>query len=299
MTTYFIKVNDPTRVKRVGDRITFSSTYDQFNKFHIKEIIWRFGDGGTSTKMNPTHRYTTSGNKQIVCQINRMYTIRKTLRVEDRVVAPSTPTPPSEEVGAFRVINNSNTVDALPILIFQRNVATRFDETEVAWRYTNISSGGTYRFDFPGRLTVSFNDTFGNFTSVLSAELGDKFTLSSTISGTEIMPRGSSSSPQTIELENETNDNFTANVFRSGKLLARKTNLRLGDAGLFSFQQNFWIGVAPGLIEGQTIDSPVISSINTQISLLGVASADIVVTGGGAGPSATPYTFNLANIVYA
>jgi hypothetical protein len=296
MTTYFIKVNDPTRVKRVGDKITFSSTYDQFNKFHIKEIIWRFGDGSTSSKINPTHRYTTSGNKQIVCQINKIYTIRKTLRIEDRVVPP---TPPPEEVGAFRVINNSNTVNPVPILIFQRNIATVFDEVATAWRYVEfLPYGDIYRFDFPGSLSVSFTDGFGNVTPTLSASAGEKFTLVESIIGLEITRTGASSNPQIIELVNETEGIVTGNVYRDGKLLSRETNMRPGDIGSFRFQPNFWIGVAPGLTEGQTIDSTVLSIINTQISLLGVLSADIILTGGGVGPSATPFSFSLSNIVY-
>jgi hypothetical protein len=45
------------------------------------------------------------------------------------------------------------------------------------------------------------------------------------------------------------------------------------------------------------MNSAVISDINTELSLLGVASADIVMTGGGAGTSAAPYQFRLANVV--
>ncbi|MEX0598879.1 MAG: hypothetical protein WD512_20515, partial [Candidatus Paceibacterota bacterium] len=71
-----------------------------------------------------------------------------------------------------------------------------------------------------------------------------------------------------------------------------------GDIGSFRFQPRFWIGVAPELTEGQTIDSTVLSIINTEISVLGVLSADIVMTGGGVGPSATPFSFSLTNIVY-
>jgi molybdopterin biosynthesis enzyme MoaB len=50
--------------------------------------------------------------------------------------------------------------------------------------------------------------------------------------------------------------------------------------------------------QGQVIDSAIISQVNTEISLTGIASADIVMTGGGTGPGATAYMFSLQNIVY-
>ncbi|MDC0684919.1 hypothetical protein [Sorangium atrum] len=42
-----------------------------------------------------------------------------------------------------------------------------------------------------------------------------------------------------------------------------------------------------------------ISSVNTELSLLGIASADIVMAGGGAGVDSTPFVFTLENIVAA
>ena len=41
------------------------------------------------------------------------------------------------------------------------------------------------------------------------------------------------------------------------------------------------------------------SDVNSEIGLLGVQSADIVMTGGGVGPNATPFKFSLENVVYA
>ena len=35
---------------------------------------------------------------------------------------------------------------------------------------------------------------------------------------------------------------------------------------------------------------------DTELSLLGISSADIVMTGGGPGPNSTPFSFTLANV---
>ena len=45
------------------------------------------------------------------------------------------------------------------------------------------------------------------------------------------------------------------------------------------------------------MNSAIIGDINTEISLLGVASADIVMTGGGPGQNATAFQFTLENVV--
>ena len=50
-------------------------------------------------------------------------------------------------------------------------------------------------------------------------------------------------------------------------------------------------------MNGKLMNSAVISSINTELSLLGIASADIVMTGGGSTKTATPFRFTLENVV--
>ena len=47
------------------------------------------------------------------------------------------------------------------------------------------------------------------------------------------------------------------------------------------------------------MNSAIISNINTELSLPGIASADIVMTGGGSGANSAPFTFNLENTVMA
>ncbi len=84
-TTYLIKINDPNMIKRVGDSIKFSTTYHQFNRYHIRDIEWSFGDGSKSTKMSPDHKYTSAGSKEVKCVINKKYKLSTRLQIENRV----------------------------------------------------------------------------------------------------------------------------------------------------------------------------------------------------------------------
>ncbi|MDB5088090.1 MAG: hypothetical protein JWR09_2084, partial [Mucilaginibacter sp.] len=60
-----------------------------------------------------------------------------------------------------------------------------------------------------------------------------------------------------------------------------------------------WIGAVSQIWEGDLINSAITSQVNTELSLLGIASADIVMTGGGPGKASTGFNFTLQNIVYA
>jgi len=84
MSSFEIKINAPNAIKRVGDRIKFSTTYEQFNKHHIREIEWKFGDGSKSSQMSPQHEYDSPGKKSVKCTVNKKYTIRKTIVIHDQ-----------------------------------------------------------------------------------------------------------------------------------------------------------------------------------------------------------------------
>jgi hypothetical protein len=81
--------------------------------------------------------------------------------------------------------------------------------------------------------------------------------------------------------------------------LAQKTAIVPGQKAVFQFEPVIWVGVVTELIQGQPISSAVISDINTKFNLTGIASADIVLTGGGAGPDGQPYDLAMDNVVMA
>jgi hypothetical protein len=67
----------------------------------------------------------------------------------------------------------------------------------------------------------------------------------------------------------------------------------------FQFQPTIWIGAVSQVTQGQVMNSAIVDQVNTELSLLGLASADIVMTGGGPGKSSQPFSFSLQNVVWA
>ncbi|WP_323119112.1 hypothetical protein [Burkholderia alba] len=196
-------------------------------------------------------------------------------------------------------INRSNDVNNSQIVIFQKNVATDFSELAIAWKViTNCGRGDNHPFVFPIRTTVTASDADGNYMPQRPAQNGQMFSVVRAASGNVLALAGASSSSREIQLRNDLRKGAIAvSAFKDGRLLARKTGVVPGQKAVFEFKPTLWIGTASQIEEGATLNSAVISDINTELSLLGVASADIVMSGGGGGTAAVSYQFQLANVI--
>lgn len=195
-------------------------------------------------------------------------------------------------------INNSNDSNNSSIVIFQKNLATNFDELAVAWQVIQYcGQGDNHPFTFPMRMQVGASDSYGNYTPQLDAQYGQLFQMALTTSGDRLVSAGSGTSSKEVQVLNALPKGaINASIYKSGRLLAVKTSIAPQQKAVFEFKPTIWIGVASQVMQGQIMNSAIISDINTEISLIGIASADIVMTGGGSGPNATPFQFNLENV---
>lgn len=196
-------------------------------------------------------------------------------------------------------INNSNDMNNSEIVVFQKNVASDFDELSVAWKVIeNCGRGGNHPFVFPMSMSVGAADSYGNDMPQLAAQNGQLFAVTLTPSGNKLGIAGSSSSATEVQVLNSLQKGgISASIYKDGRLLAIKTSIAPQQKAVFQFKPTIWIGVASQLVQGQVMNSAIISDINTELSLLGIASADIVMTGGGPGANSTPFQFNLENVV--
>lgn len=195
-------------------------------------------------------------------------------------------------------INQSNDANNSEILIFQKNEAPGFSEIAVAWQVIqNCGTGDNHPFVYPASMYVSASDSYGNYTPQMLAYPGDTYSMMLTTSGDQLVYTGPANYVTEVDVKNALpQGSINANIYKDGKLLATKTNVVPGQMAAFVFKPSIYIGVASQVQEGQIIDSAILSTINTQISLLGIASADIVMTGGGSGSTSQPYTFTLQNV---
>ena len=201
----------------------------------------------------------------------------------------------------LRLINNSSDANNSQIVIFQKNVAPNFDELSVAWRVINNLGRNDYHpFEYPMNMEVCAGDSWGNYTPHLTANPGESFHMILDPSGNVLNRNSVSTSPEEVEVKNDLYQGaISANIFKDGKLLATKTSVAPGQKAVFGFKPTIFIGVASQVTEGKLMNSAIISSVNTELSLLGIAGADIVMTGGGPGKDSSLFEFKLENINWA
>ncbi|NLS00113.1 hypothetical protein HGP17_25080 [Rhizobium sp. P38BS-XIX] len=196
-------------------------------------------------------------------------------------------------------INRSSDTNNSSIVIFQQNAAVTFDEKPVAWRMIkNCGRGDNHPFTFPLNLQVMARDSWGNYTAPANAVGGQAFGMVLDTSGDVLtLLNVSAGSPNEVEVHNQlARGAINACILKDGKLLAVKTGLAPGEKASFQFNARIYIGVVGELDEGDVIHSAIASQVNTEIDLIGITSADVVMTGGGAGQNSTPFEFHLENI---
>jgi hypothetical protein len=198
-------------------------------------------------------------------------------------------------------INQSADANNSQIVIFQKNLATGYEDIAVAWKVIQYCGfGENHPFTCPTTMQVSVSDSYGNYQPKLHAQPGDAFQVSLTGSGDTLTRSGKPNYPTEVQVDNNLpQDAISATIFKDGTLLAIKRGIAPGQMAAFAFKPTIWIGAVSQVMQGQVMDSAIVENVNTELSLLGLASADIVMTGGGPGLNSQPFAFTLQNIVKA
>ena len=198
-------------------------------------------------------------------------------------------------------INRSSDTNHSQIVIFQKNVATDFDELAIAWHVIeNCGVSDNHSFTFPLAMDIGASDSWGNYTPRLAARNGDMHHVVLTGSGDMLLHCGPATSSREVQVRNDlSNGAINAGIYKDGRLLALKSNIAPGQKAVFQFKPTIWIGAVSQVVQGAVMNSAILSDVNTELSLLGIASADIVMTGGGPGRNAPPFSFTLENILMA
>lgn len=201
-------------------------------------------------------------------------------------------------------INRSLAGHTTEIVLFQKNVALEMSALEVAWKVIrHCGRDCSHPLVFAQGFEVSVQDLWGNFTPRLPAQPGQAFELvQGPVAGRQLRPvRREASAAQAsgvIEVLNAQRQGAVdVCLYRGGMLLGRKTSVAPGQKALFRYPPTLWVAVAAEIVEGQAFQSAVLSEQALELSLMGVARADLVMTGGGPGTSARPYEFRLENVI--
>lgn len=127
----------------------------------------------------------------------------------------------------LKITNNSKDATNSKNLIFEKNVATNFDELAIAWKVIEYcGQGDNHPFTFPIGLQVSASDSYGNYTPQPAPQNGQLFQMSPTSSGYRLVPADNgTSSKEVLVLNKLPKGAINANIYMDGKLLAIKTSI--------------------------------------------------------------------------
>lgn len=199
-------------------------------------------------------------------------------------------------------INRSNDQNNSQVVIFQKNETTDSDELAVAWKVIeNCGQGDNHPLNYPMQISVAASDSYGNFTPQLPASPGQAFDMILNNSGDVLhLSETPVGDPEEVGVRNLLElGAISAYCYRDNSVCAFKSNIAPGQEAVFTFKPTIWIGVASQVVQGEVMNSAIISNINTEINLLGISEADIVMTGGGPGVNSQPFAFTLENVVFA
>lgn len=206
---------------------------------------------------------------------------------------------PSDVIN-LRLVNASADCNNSSIVLFQKNIVSSVQESAIAWLVIErCGIGWKHSFTYDYGLQVSASDSWGNSVGPKDSDNGALWKVVQDCSGDQLQLAGAASVPTEVQIQNGlARGAISTNIYRSGTLLASKTGVAPGQFGGFQFNPILYVGVVSQVEQGKVMDSAIVSSVNTALSLSGLASADIVMTGGGPGKNSLPFTFTLQNKVF-
>lgn len=199
----------------------------------------------------------------------------------------------------LRFVNQSMDGHQSEVVIYQKNLISDMASLTMAWKVIRYCGYGCYHpFVYSTDLEICVCDEHGNFSPRISAHNGELLSLELTAQGGRRLRRaGKAAAANEVNVVNGMGRGAVdVCAYRAGRLVERLRAVAPGQQAVFRYQPALWVGVASQVVQGTALDSAVVSDMTTELSLLGMASADIVMSGGGVAEDAVPYAFRLENV---
>lgn len=203
----------------------------------------------------------------------------------------SLPTIPDTNSITLNFMNKTST-PSINVVLLQKNINVA-ETTAMAWTTIPFSNiGDNVKINYSPNLQIQFVSQSGNISEKITAAAGNKFLASGT---NTIALNGNAGLPSDIELENTTGSTIAILIYRNGKVIYRKDSITNGQTVVVELKPTFFADINKDISQGEIIEAGDLANFNTEISLIGIASSDVIVSGGGT----DPYQFSLDNVVFA
>jgi len=192
------------------------------------------------------------------------------------------------------LINRSNDADESHIVIFQKNIAPGAASQVVAWRVVHgLQKEYPYTVMFPDSLQIAAEDSYGNTTGLVDVEAGQVASAVQDTAGIAVEIQAGTNGSAILLKNGLSTGAIHGLVYRDFMPIAKQTGISPSQEAIFEFKPTIWVGVMGQVGEGDIMDEAILNDINTEISLLGITKANIIMSGGGV----EPFRFALEGVV--
>lgn len=186
----------------------------------------------------------------------------------------------------LRIVDNTN-VDVKRIIVGQKNVVAGLVSSDIFWvDYLAYKNDITFLM-FSKQLYMTATDGYGNTLAPIAVSNANQYHIESSIFGEELAVE-TTDSPTQFSFHNDQSYTTQVYLYRDGYATA-SIAISAGDTYSFRYQPTFWFHATDTLTGSISW-----SNLNTEISVLGIHSADAVLT-----LTNGVYSWSLSNIVYS
>jgi hypothetical protein len=187
----------------------------------------------------------------------------------------------------YRVVDRSSVNSEKRVCVFITNIATEFDNEDsiLPWQ-DQILNQNSFKFNFSGSNVIEATVDGVKMKPIV---VSNHKLYAVDLTTNSVVEHGASSSASVFGVINTISSDIVVTIKRNGNAI-ESTTVAPSATKNFRYQSKMRIGVSDNLNEVIPL-----SEVNTELSTLGIESADIVITGG----NGSPYSFTLQNITFA
>ncbi len=198
----------------------------------------------------------------------------------------------------LRFWNLTQVLNHPDVVIAQRPLDRRDNRTVVVWRVIRRCAHGCYRpfsYDSTAELTVS--DVYGNYSPHQPAAPGSRYGVSPTFHGRRLYQEGSAANSDALQVHNGLpKGTLRAHLVNRGRVIATAGPVGPGQNALFIPHHHLCVATLDRVCDGQHLAPGDVHRLTTEFDIYGIASADLIMVGGGFSTDSKPFSFTMENI---
>ncbi|MFM2059040.1 MAG: hypothetical protein RLY71_3425 [Pseudomonadota bacterium] len=183
----------------------------------------------------------------------------------------------------------------IDVVVFQQGFTSNPNDPVFPWIVIKHCGRNCYHpFEYGPATYLSIGDEYGNYSSLKEVMPGQTWAVEATHNGRRLNMIGDQRHSRELQVQNDRPSGaINVCLFRNKRIVARKTAVAPRQMAVFDMSvQTIWFAAASDVKMDQPLPKFIVSEAR-EFALPGIASADIVMGGGGA----EPYCFTLENVM--